>query len=355
MMRFVLIVLTLLVLPSAAFAQGRPQNIDVDTIEDVQLGDEGRRVVRFRTEHTGRLRADLFSAPESAGVISFTFREQGAADDADPLPAVVGPGRYEAIVQAVNPGAALVQLNIWLDVPLDEFEPNDSMETALRIDIPFDGIVRLSNGDSDWFRVQPNAGSILGVQLYSGTGSSRQFVAIFDHNGDQIFASDDTPWGTSGMRYARATGRAMYIHLWDLNEWSDSDPSAYKTLNVREYRPEGTPASDNSLVTLSLDDTSSALFQLDLIGGAIGVDTVEANEADAVARELRVAIEGRQSSLWQQVLILLGLIALGVAGYFGWREYAKRKAGAGTAAEAETPAVEPPAVEPPTGESSKDD
>ncbi len=324
MMRMVLFLICILAWPVTAHAQGRPQTIDIDTIEDVALGEDGRRIVRFRTEHTGRLRADLFSAPESAGAISFTFREQGGGEGAEPLPAVVGPGRYEAIVQAVNPGAATVQINIWLDVPLDEFEPNDTQESATRIDIPFDGIIRLSHNEVDWFRVDTNPGSILGVHLYTGGSFTGLRIGVYDQSGTELYISDDNQWGTEGMRYVRTTGRPMYIAVWDSNQWADSDAAAYKTLIVRQYRPQGTPTSDNALVTLSVEGDSTASFQLDLIGDVIGVSTVEANEADAVARELRVAIEGRQSSFWMQVLMLLGLAVLAGGGYLGWRYWSQR-------------------------------
>ncbi len=325
MMRLMLILILLLAFPVAAQAQGRVLTIDVDTIEDVTLGDEGRRVVRFRTEHTGRLRADLFSHADSTGVISFTFQEAGGSDDEkDALPAVVGPGRYEAIIQAVNPGAATIQVRIWLDIPLDEFETNDSRETARRIDIPFDGVISLSGTDRDWFRVDTASGGVLGIQLYTGGASTTARIAVYDHAGTEVFLSDDNPWGTTGMRYVRSTGRAMYILVWDQTEWGDTDAANYKTLNVRQYRPEGTPASDNALVTLSVEGDSTASFQLDLIGDAIGVNTVAANEADAVARELRTAIEGQNNSIWRSVLALLVLIVLGVGGFFGRRYWQQR-------------------------------
>lgn len=147
MYRAVFLVL-LLCFPGAAFAQNRPLNVDVDRIEDVRLNEEGRRILRFRTNRVGRLRADIFANPDSTGAISVTFRERGNDDtDSDTPPSDVwGAGRYEAVVQAVNPGSAIIQMRVTLDVPLDEYEPNNSLETAARVDLPFRGMVQLNQG-----------------------------------------------------------------------------------------------------------------------------------------------------------------------------------------------------------------
>lgn len=317
-----LLFVTILLLPFQAIAQDRTQNVDVGQIEDVRLGDDGRAVLRFRTEHTGRLRGDIFAAPTEAGVINVTFRERSASDDenkTETLPTVWEPGRYEAVVQAVNPGAALVQLRVSVDIPLDEFEPNDTRETAMRVDLPFAGVLRLSAGDSDWFRVNPDSGGIVGVHLHTSYSYSGPRIGIFDADGNQLLLTEATQWGHRGMRYVRATGRPLFIQLTDTNTYGEGDANAFKTVEIVQYSPEGAPASARSLVTLSLESDDPSIFQLDLIGDAIGVETVAADEAESVAQELETAIRGRRGGWGWFGLILLLLLVAGGGGYFFWR------------------------------------
>ncbi len=321
-MRYALILLALLI-PSLATAQGRPQSVDIDQIEDVRLGDEGMRVLRFETDYVGRLRADIFSAPESAGIITVEFRERGASSDAPTGKTaapqdVFGAGDYEAVVQAATPGAAIIQLRLVSEIPLDEFEDNNSLETAYRVELPFNGLVHISGRDRDWFRIDPASGGIVGVHLHTDYQFEGPQLGFYDHNGTLLYETDATPWGHRGMRYVRAAGRPIYVVVWDSNDYGEGDVTAFKNLEIVQYSPEGAPASSRSLVTLGLESEDPASFQLDLIGRAIGVDTVAANEAEGIARELKVAIEGRGGSLRSTILWALLALVLGLAGLSIW-------------------------------------
>ena len=319
-MRYLLILL-IIMLPSAALAQ-RDQNVEVDRIVDVRLNDEGARVVQFRTENVGRLRADVFASPQSSGAITVTFQGRGGPDESDTeksaSPPVIFPaGRYEAIVQAENPGAAIIQMRFMADIPLDEYESNNSLEAATRIELPFNGLVHLSGADRDWFRVDPDAGGIVGVHLHTTYQFSGPQVGIYNSDGTQILVTDTTEWGYRGMRYVRSTGRPIFIAVWDSNNYGDGDATAFKGLEIVQYSPEGPPASARSLVTLGLESDDPASFQLDLIGLAIGVETVAANEAEGIARELKAAIDGRGLSLgaivmWSLLMLLIALAGLSI-------------------------------------------
>lgn len=329
MMRM-LLCLTLLVAPSAAQAQNRTQAVDPDRIEDVQLDDEGRATLRFRTDDVGRLHADIFSAPDTAGQISVNFRDPNApapTERAAPASPVWAPGRYEADVQAANPGSAMIQLRINVDIPLDEYEPNNTRDTATRVDLPFEGIIRLAADDPDWIRVDPPAGGVLGVHLHATGALDGPRIRIYEGGGTLLLQSEATFWGYRGMRYVRATGRPLYIELTDTNTFGEGDANAFKTLEIVHYSPEGAPSSARSLVTLSLEGEDPSTFQLDLVGEAIGVETVAANEADSVARELDTAIRGRKINWGIAVAALLLLLGLGGGVvFFWWWTSAKRKA-----------------------------
>lgn len=324
-MRYLIAALIFLTTVSTALAQGRPVNVDVDEIETVRLGEEGNRVLRFRTEHPGQLRFDVFNAPESAGAITVTFSEQGADDETkteDGLSPIVAPGRYEALVRAANPGEAEVQLRVWLDLPMDEFEANNSREDAYRIDLPFEGLVHLRGEDRDWFRVETHSGGVLGVHLQTPNRPTGPRIAVYDHRGEQIFLSELDDYATEGVRYVQSTGRAMYVEVWDTNNWGDRDADLFKQLRIAEYFPAGAPASSNAIVTLSLAEDPLGSEQLRLIGQSIDVDTVDADEADIVAQELREVIEGRSTGGWGWLLGLLVVLLLagaGAAGYWIWK------------------------------------
>lgn len=323
MMR-VLLILALLLATGAAQVQSRAQSIEPDRIEDVRLDDEGRATLRFRTEHIGRLRADIFSTPDTAGQITVSFRDPNAAPTSGKT-AVRSPiwdaGRYEADVQAANPGSAIVQLRVSVDIPLDEFEPNDTRETAARVEIPFEGVIRISNGDPDWFRVDPPTGGVLGIHLhrYNPQQLDGPRFRVFEGDGTLLLESAEAFWGYRGMRYVRATGRPLYIEASAPNNFGENDVDAFMGLEIVLYRPEGAPASARSLVTLSLEGEDPSMFQLDLVGEAIGVDTVAANEAGGVARELDTAIRGRKVNWGIAIAGLLALLVLGGGGYFVWR------------------------------------
>jgi len=301
-------------------SQRCPASVDTGELNALRLNGEGHCVVRFETERAALFLGEVFSSPSASGEITVMFRPRGGNDDEDAEKVAVSvypPGRYEAVIQAENPGSAVVQFRVGLGRPTDDFEPNNLQSEAFDVDLPFAGIVHLSNGDADWFRIDPEPGGVIGIHLHTGYSYTGPHIGVYDRDGTEILITAATDWGVRGMRYVRSTGRPMFIAVWDTVSWGERDGYGYKTLEIVQYRPLSDPASARSLVTLGLEGEDPAFFQLDLIGEAIGVETVQADEAAEIARELAAAIQGRGMSfgtimLWVLAALILGLVALSI-------------------------------------------
>lgn len=322
-----LLVLALCVAPLMAEAQTTrsstnraarcPANVDLNELEAVRLGEDGRCVLSFTTERPGIFQSELFSYPSSTGAITVSFRQRGAEEAL--APGVYDAGRYEAVLQAVNPGEAVVQLRLALARPRDPFEPNDTLEDAARVDLPFESVVHLTGGEQDWFRVDPALGGIVGVHLHIASDYQGPRIGFYEADGTEILVSNNSNWGVRGMRYVRSRGRPIFIAVWDTNNWGDENDNAYKRIEIVQYRPEGAPSSTRSLVALGLESEGPEFEQLDFIGAAIGVETVSAAEAEEIAEEIRAAVQRRGTNWGLIAIVILLLAAAGGGGFYFFR------------------------------------
>tara|TARA_R110000868_G_scaffold64724_1_gene194320 strand:- start:15365 stop:16348 length:984 start_codon:yes stop_codon:yes gene_type:complete len=312
----ILAALMLAVTPSVA-AQ-RPQTVEPGAFETIRLDGEGRAVLRFDAEAPGLPAFDLMAAPDGLDAVTLSApmsEEKGASTALVVLPS----GRHELVLQgqARDDGQAMeIQGRLRLDPPYDGFEPNDNRDQARPIDLPFYQVIRLAEGDEDWFRIEAERGGVIGVHLHHAFDVYEgPQITFYEADGTQILQTATTVYGWRGMRYVRSEGRPILIRLTDSRAWRDNQPAAFKALEIVHYTP-GAPAN-GTLVTLGLASADPSFYQLDLVGEAVGIEVRGAAEAEAVASELIRAVEARKAPVWPYWLAgVLLAIALAGGGYW---------------------------------------
>lgn len=322
----ILLAASVLVLMISPVALGqRTQTVEADRIETIRLDENGEARLRLSFERASQPGFDLFSGPAGVGELSLVL-DTGDADDKSAASAsrVLAPGRHDFTLTAPDPetaGNAEIQGRIRLDPPLDAFEPNDRLEDAVPIEIPFHQIIRLSGGDWDWFEVEAPGSGVIGIHLHGWRGGySGPQIQVLDARGEQVLLTGTASWAWQGMRYVRARGGRLHIGVTDSNTWSDSDDGGFKALEIVHYLPM--ERVNGSLITLGLDGEDPSFFQLDLVGEAVGQDVHTADEAEAVAAELTRAVEAglrRGLSAWMWILILLVLAGGGAGSWWYFR------------------------------------
>ncbi|WP_417497083.1 hypothetical protein [Maricaulis sp.] len=316
--------LALALTPDAA-AQ-RPQTVEPGRFETIRLDGEGRAVLRFDARAAGLPVFDLMAAPDGldAVTLSAPARDEKAASTAL---VVLPSGRHELVLQgqARADGQPMeIQGRLRLDPPFDAFEPNDHRDQALPIDLPFYQVIRLAEGDEDWFRVEAERGGVIGIHLHHGSGGyDGPQMTVMEADGTVIFQTDINAYSWRSMRYVRSGGRPILIRLTDSRAWRDNQAGAFKALEIVRYAPDA--PVNGTLVTLGVESEDPSFYQLALVGEAVGTEVRGADEAAAVASELTRAVEARNAPVWPNWLGGL-LLALALAGGGYW--YLRRRGAA---------------------------
>ena len=305
----------------------RPDRVEPGRIETVVLDETGSAVLRVDIDHPGVPAFDIFSAPPSVTQLRLSLVEDAEALKAPEGIPILPAGRHDLLVSAAegyDGGPAEIQGRLRIDPALDAFEPNDTPDAAAEIDLPFHRIVRLADGEWDWFRVDPGRGGVVGIHLhYWGGDYTGPGIRVLDADREEIFRTANTDWSWRGMRYVRAEGRPLYIGVTDDRSWRDNQAGGFKTLEIVRYAPTG--AVSGSLVTLGLEADDPSFFQLDLVGEALGSPVHTADEAEAVASELARAVERRDEGGINPWIALLLLIVLAGGGYLCGAYFYRRR------------------------------
>ncbi len=306
--------LMFLTAPLGALAQ---TSIDLDRIETIKLDEQGLALIRVNPPRTGILRADVFSAHEEAGSIYVEFEAEAESDGDTRLAAipvgskVVEKGRQILRVRSDGAVAGDIQLRLLLDPALDFYEPNNSLAKAVPVDAPFLGLVRVSAGDEDWFRVSAPRGHLIGVHLRTRSAYVGPVISFHDRNGEVLYATNNDEWGHRGMRYYRSEGQPIYVKVVDTYDWRLDDARAFRQLAIETFEPNRESA--NVFVKIDMGAVEGASNQIDFVGEAAGTRVASADEATEIAEELTRAVSasGRSGSG------MLGWIGLAFVLFFG--------------------------------------
>lgn len=288
-------------------------------IETVQLDEAGQAEFQFETGRAGLASFDLFSASEKIGTVSAAIYPAGEGADApiDTRLNALAPGRYRLVIESEAPGPAEIQARLRLDPPLDGFEPNDSPQTAARVDLPLRAVIQLSDGEQDWFEIRPEAGAVIGIRLVNAGGAYRgPMIEVRDSEGETLFQSANEDWGWGAMRYVEADGGPLLVGVWDTASFRAGDPRSLKGIEIVRYSAAPYPAG--TFVTLGLGEDETAFNQLALAGRAAGLTVARTEEADSIAREFSGAIERDRpgpSWIWTSLAFLL---AFAIGAGMGW-------------------------------------
>lgn len=301
--------------PAPALSQ---QWLDSGEVATVRLDEAGEARVRVRLEHDSVVMLPVFAGPETVTDISIALE---SVSESTPVHSLTLPaGRHNLVLSGgpMGQGETVIQVRTSFIAPNDAFEPNDTPETARRVDLPFNQVVRLASGDWDWFEIDPGGSTVLGIQLLGSTGSyTGPQIRVVDPAGVALYASPATIGGWNGMRYVEVERGPVFVGVTDSSPWAGHQPQGFKTLEIMRIDPIGD--FSGRLITLSLETDDPSLFQLDLVGRALGVEVRAADEAGRVAAELAEVVRGEGFDprgpgwvIWMILVLALGIAAAGV-------------------------------------------
>ncbi|WP_143742984.1 hypothetical protein [Maricaulis sp. W15] len=321
---FVGVIMVVLVTAFATGPSATQTRLDPNEITLVEFDEAGWAEISVRLERPAQIRFDVFSGPEALTEVTVRAIEDDAAAGKvmDAPVMMLGPGRHSLRLMASGPAGAaggVVQGRLFARPPNDAFEPNNVVEQARDIDLPFHSVIRLANNDWDWFRIDPPRRGVLGIQLHAWrAGYDGPEIRVVDADGESLYVSPTTSGGWNGMRYVQVSGRPVYVGVTDPGAWLDRQTDGYKSLEIVMIQP--LDRMEGQLITLGLAEDDPALHQLAQIGEALGVELRAANESGAVASELTRVVEGRRSArlpLWPSILaVILVVAAFGLGGWF---------------------------------------
>jgi len=299
--------------------------VDLDIIETIKLNAKTPTSVQINVPKTGLLRADIFSTSGITGTVHIAFQidKIESSDNEFINPAktskVVNKGRYTADIWAEGNQVGEVQVRFTLDPALDIYEPNDSLSQAKSITTPYLGLVRVSAGDEDWFRVDVPSGNIIGAHLRTQSQYAGPEISFHKVSGELLYGSSKDEWGHRGMRYYRSEGKPVLIKIIDNYDWNPHDVRAFRQLAIEAYPPASN--GTNLFVKIDMNAAVNSSTQIDFISAASGSRTASAAEADEISTALQEAFRPNKISLRLSIIIsAIGLIALLGLGWLYWRK-----------------------------------
>lgn len=323
MKRLILALATGLLALTGAAPLAAQTRLELNEIVEIGFDAEAATRVRLELEEASLIWFDVFAGDDAITAVQLGQPASGEADTTLGSVLVLGPGRHDLDLVATGPGgpaAGRIQGRISARPPNDGFEPNDTRDTAVEVDLPFNRIVRLSQGDWDWFLVDPPRAGVLGIHLHAWRSPyTGPLIRVESLDGETLYANPNTPGAWNGMRYVNVTGEPVRIGLTDGNNWPDHQWHGYKALEIVLIEPIG--AMRGQLITLGLEGEDGSLLQLAEIGHALGTELRAANEAEAVSTELLRAVEQRRPAgpgrlVWG--LLVAALLVLAGGGACVW-------------------------------------
>lgn len=328
-MRNMLLSLVLCALPGAALANGSADDPaatlawDENRVVQVQVSEAGTPAVYwYEIERAGYMMAEPFFPLPAAGNVTFSFLDAdgNSVNAHDSLAEAAGVYGVEITAAPEFTGEVRVELELY--APLDLFEPNDSVEAAREITLPFEAIVQ-TNGDADrdWFTFKSPGSGVLGVHFdapFSGPGP--QFV-LQDNDGEVIYQLPVDDFSHAAMRYMPVRSGRYHLQVWDMN--TRSYASRFPTLRVAFYPDKSGTIGSPGIGAMGFDIETQGYAQLELISRATGVPLIQADTPEQISEALASAIsEGGMAWYWWVLIVLL----MGAAGYGGWVLYQRRRA-----------------------------
>ncbi len=311
-MRVLLSFLVLLFLPIVAIGQ---TSLKLDQIETVTLGEDGTTLLRIKTPRAGVLRMDVFSLPANGAELALEMPITVAGETATRVGlAVIEKGTHDFILRSSVPEAFEVQIRFLLEPALDLFEPNDALEQAARISAPFLGLVRVSDGDPDWFVIDAPRDHVIGVHLRTRSAYTGPLIGFYNSSGELLYESPYDNWGHRGMRYFISDGSKTYIKISDSYGWYDYDTRAFRVLEIDVYRPDS--ENNNIFVKIDVAGNENVSTQLDYVSAAAGTRVSSAEDSTLIAQELERAVNSKDAPRVNFFLWMFGslVVTLGLGG-----------------------------------------
>ena len=314
-----------------AFSQ-EPVRIDLEEISTITLDSSGSAVVSISVPQTAIIRPDIFSATPGAEPLAFRYTNPEINPIQEFMPhipmssTIVEAGDYEITLQSNYSGdtPAEVQVRFSLEPPLDNFEPNDTMETATQIDLPFIALIDLGDGGQDWFRVRAPAGAVIGTHLMARWSHYGYFISYYDADGVLLYRTINEEWGVHGARYFESDGRDLFIQVVDESGYRDPENRSYEVLEIAAYLPSG--HNPNAFVKIAMGADEESSRQADFIGGASGTRVADATESIDITEELIRTVEERKSFYQSPSFIAAMLCLVLSASLIGWQVSKNRRA-----------------------------
>ncbi|MDP6544634.1 MAG: hypothetical protein QGH60_11630 [Phycisphaerae bacterium] len=308
-----------------------PLTIDTDGhVEDIP----------FDLDKPAAVSIQAFFPPAELGTIKFVVTDAaGEAVDIAP-PKILAPGSYSVAVSASGASPDSFSVKIRTFEPVDPYEPNDTRETASRIELPLRTVIRVDSGKDnlDWFKFSVDQAYVLSVHLRSRGGAIK--FKVLDAEGKSVYETTSS-WDSAGARYAPLTAGEYYLAI------GPGGSSTPVEMELSLYDPAGV-GDKGGFIAVGMKEGSPALKQLMLIANTTGKGLVETVSPEIMKAELLEAVKEKPVEIatkggrgWVTWLVILLIPAVGGGvGFWMRRRFKERNdtPPAETSADSEDPA-----------------
>jgi hypothetical protein len=291
-----------------------------DEMISVTIDTAGHVVdIPFDLDKPASVSIQAFFPPRELGAIKFAVTDAaGEAVNIAP-PKVLSPGAYSVAVSASGVSSESFSVKIGLSEPLDAYEPNDTRQTASRIELPIRTVIKVDPGSDniDWFKFSIDQNCVLSVHILTKTWNRIDFKVVDAE--EKIAYQTVASWDSHGARYANLIAGDYYLAV------GPSAKPVYAEMELALYDPTVVAGDNGGFIAVGMKEGSSDLNQLAIIANTTGKGLIETVSSEIMKTELLEAVKEKpvdtatNQGSWAWVIwtvILLILAAGGGAGFW---------------------------------------
>jgi len=288
-----------------------------DEMIPLTIDTDGHMVdIPFDLDKPAAVSIQAFFPPAELGAIKFAVTDAAGEVVNIAPPRILAPGSYSVAISASGVSSEPFSVKIGVSEPLDPYEPNDTRETASRIELPLRTVIKVDPGKNlDWFKFTIDQAYVLSVHLRARGGASITFKVV-DAEG-KILYQTASQWDSAGARYASLTTGEYYLAI------GPATSSVQVEMELSLYDPDGIGGEKGGFIAVGMKEGSPGLKQLMLIANTTGKSLVETVSPEIMKVELLEAVKEKPvetvtkgSGAWiTWLVILLILVVSGGAGF----------------------------------------
>ncbi len=262
------------------------------------------RRLRLEVDRAGHLAMRAFYDPDVINWVRYEVRSDANEQwtlGRDGL-IWVQPGRYDVVVR-LNDRSIVGNISLRFEIryPLDKTEPNNSLEQAVPIELPFRQKIFLeANDDIDWFSFTIGEEGVLSAAL------SNAALEVYGPDG-KVRSLPDTQ---SGTRYLIVQPGGYHLKV---RRYSNEQVNQ---VTLRHYPPSDFAAEINRIIGVGLENDPETAEQMRAVSYATGVPLVETTDVAEITAALKEASGTGLGTLWWLWGGMIVALLIAVGAYF---------------------------------------